>query len=171
MGMTPKIDYLQLDQLVRQGKRTGEIAKFFGVTSGAVSQAKHRLKNMVVKTMALEKGAQVVQEHLDVMAQLRKINRAINEELDRAKVRIDIAETEGKDTNRIQETVAKLSSEIRQQLLLQLQIVEMWFDAKRYAEFQSDVLEVLESMGPGAQNEAIRRLKQKQLLRGLVSID
>jgi hypothetical protein len=81
MGI-PKIDIRKLDQMLRAGKSQIEIAKYFSVTPGAVSQAKRQLKNNIVRTVALEKANEVVESHLDMMGQLRKINSAINDELD-----------------------------------------------------------------------------------------
>jgi len=97
---TPKIDIVKLDQLLRAGKLQTEIAQFFGVTPSAVSRAKSQLKNRVVRTVALEKANEVVESHLDMMSQLRKINNAINDELDKAKGAAAAAEGKDKLPNR-----------------------------------------------------------------------
>jgi DNA-binding CsgD family transcriptional regulator len=42
----PKIDIRKLDQMLRAGKSQIEIAKYFSVTPGAVSQAKRQLNRI-----------------------------------------------------------------------------------------------------------------------------
>ena len=165
---TPKIDIVKLDQLLRAGKPQTEIAQFFGVTPSAVSRAKSQLKNRVVRTVALEKANEVVESHLDMMGQLRKINKAINDELDQAKE--NAAAAEGKDKLALQQIIIKLSAEIRRQLEAQLKIVEVWHDMKVISEFQTEVLAILDEMQPGARDEVIQRLKERRALRGTVSI-
>lgn len=167
MGIS-KIDIRKLDQMLRAGKSQIEIAKYFDVTPGAVSQAKRQLKNNIVRTVALEKANEVVESHLDMMGQLRKINRAINDELDQAKK--SAAASEGKNKLALQQIIIKLSAEVRRQLEAQLKIVEVWHDMKVISEFQTEVLAIIDQMQPGARDEVIQRLKEKRALRGSVSI-
>jgi hypothetical protein len=167
MGI-PKIDIRKLDQMLRAGKSQREIANYFNVTPGAVSQAKRQLRNNIVRTVALEKANEVVESHLDMMGQLRKINKAINDELDKAKE--TAAAAEGKDKLALQQIIIKLSAEIRRQLEAQLKIVEVWHDMKVISEFQTEVLAIIDRMQPGARDEVIQRLKEKRALRGSVSI-
>lgn len=164
----PRIDIVKLDRLLRAGKQQTEIAQFFGVTPSAVSRAKTQLKNRVVRTVALEKANEVVESHLDMMSQLRKINNAINDELDKAKGAA--AAAEGKDKLALQQIIIKLSAEIRRQLEAQLKIIEVWHDMKVISEFQTEVLAILDEMQPGVRDEIIFRLKEKRALRGTVSI-
>lgn len=131
--------------------------------------ARKKLKNTVVRTVALEKAHEVVESHLDMMSQLRKINVAINEELDRAKKELE--SSEGRDVKSQQDIIIRLSAEIRKQLELQLSIAEVWYDQKVFAEFQAEVLNLLDKMAPGARNEIIKKLKERRFLRGLVAIN
>jgi hypothetical protein len=163
-----RIDLLELDKMLRAGKRTGVIAKSFHVTPGAVSQAKKKLKTMVIRATSLEKVHDVVETHLDMMGQLTRVNIAINEELERAKR--DIESAEDKDKRFIQETIVKLSAEIRKQLGLQLEIAQIWHDQKIVAEFQKELLDILNEVEPTLKNEVIRRLKQRNALRRSVQI-
>jgi len=55
----PKIDYEEMNRLLRDGKRTHEIATHFGCTPGAVSQAKRKLGVELAKTLH-EKHAPVI---------------------------------------------------------------------------------------------------------------
>jgi transcriptional regulator with XRE-family HTH domain len=163
----PKINIRKLDQMLRAGKSQREIAKYFDVTPGAVSQAKRQLKNNIVRVVALEKANDVVESHLDIMRQLRKINNAINDELDKAKE--TAATADGKYKLALQQIIIKLSAEIRRQLEAQLKILEVWRDMKVNLEFQTELLAFLDGMQPGARDEIIQRLKERGTLRGTLS--
>jgi hypothetical protein len=164
-----KIDVKKLDQMLRAGKSQTEAAKFFGVTTGAITQMKQKLKLNIVRTVGLEKAKEVVETHLDMMGQLRKINRAINDELDMAREEAGGAT----DARRLalREVIVKLTAEVRKQLDLQMRLFDLWTDAKLVAEFQREVLDVLEKMQPGARDAVISRLKEKRALRGIVEFN
>ena len=53
MGQS-KIDYRELDQMLRAKKPYSEIAKHFGVTKGRISQAKKEMRNQINKVTTLE---------------------------------------------------------------------------------------------------------------------
>jgi len=164
----PRIDLRKLDQLLRSATPQNEIAKIFDVSPAAVSRAKKRLKSNIIRTVSLEKANRVVESHLDMMGQLKMINQAINEELERAKQGVITAN--GRDRLALQDIIIKLSAEIRRQLEAQLKIIEVWHDMKVFSEFQAEVLALLDEMQPGVRDEIIRRLKEKRALRGTVSI-
>jgi hypothetical protein len=164
-----KIIDTELDRYLRQGKSTNEIAKIFNCSPGAVSQRKKKLKQGIVRTMALDKANEVVENHLDMMTQLRKINDAINEELDRAKK--EIGKPNAQNKRAIQAIIVKLSGEVRKQLSLQLSIAQVWHDMKIFSEFQQEVLRILDEVEPGTRDEIIRRLKQRNALRRSVRVN
>jgi hypothetical protein len=167
--MPRKIDKAELNRMLRDGITQREAAKYFGVTESAVSIAKKTLKNTIIRTVAMEKANEVVEADLDMMAQLRKVNKAINEELDQAKE--EIVNSKSADKRSLQEIIIKLSAEVRKQLETGLRIAEVWYDHKVFAEFREEVLNTLEEMAPGTRDAIIRRLKEKRAIRGLVSID
>ena len=160
-----KIDLYELDQLFRQKKTGREIAEHFGCSQTAVWKAKKKLKNTIVKTVALDKANEIVEGHLDMASQLQKINNSINRELERANE--DVEEAKGRDRVAIQEIIVKLSAEIRKQLNAQLDIFKTWNDLKLFAEFQREVLDILDELEPGTRKRAIRRLQERRALRGL----
>jgi predicted transcriptional regulator len=164
----PKIDIRQLDRMLRSGKSQKECAQVFGVTEAAVSKAKKRLKNTIVRTASLEKANEIMEFHLDMAGQLRKINHAINDELD--KTRHLAANADVENLKPLQEIIIKFSSEIRHQLALQIKIFQAWYDVKTYAVFQDEVLRILDEMSPGVRSEAIRRLWEAGALRGTTKI-
>jgi O6-methylguanine-DNA--protein-cysteine methyltransferase len=127
-----------------------------------------KLRANIVRTVGLEKANEVVEGHLDMLGQLRKINRAITEELDRAKA--EVVEADGRSRIALQGVIIKLSAEIRRQLEAQLKIFEVWTDMKVVAEFQKEVLAVLDEVEPGVRDEIVRRLKERHALRGAVSV-
>lgn len=194
MAAHGKIDFNELHQLVTQGKGTNEIAKYFSVTPGAVSQAKKKLKISVVKNVALESAHKVVDKNLDAVAQLQKINRDANELLDvlmrwnrGEDAALQILETQvrkvrvGKGENAEivkqykfkdpRELALRAMAEIRGQLNLQLDIFKTLYDMEAVAEFQKEVLTAIGEEAPNVRNRIIQRLKESRSLRSAVSIN
>ena len=194
MAAHGKIDFNELHQLVTQGKGTNEIAKYFSVTPGAVSQAKKKLKISVVKNVALESAHKVVDKNLDAVAQLQKINKDANEILDvlmkwnrGEDEALQILETQvrkvriGKGENAEivkqykfkdpRELALKAMAEIRGQLNLQLDIFKTLYDMEAVAEFQKEVLTAIGEEAPNVRNRIIQRLKESRSLRSAVSIN
>ena len=164
-----KVDIRKLDQLLREGKTVKQCAEYFNVTSGAISQRKTQLKHQIVRVASLEKAGEVVEAHLDMASELRKINNAINQELSRAQAQVEDSETV--DIRAIQEIIIKLSAELRRQLETQMKIFEAYSEFKDRAAFQNEVLRILDNMQPGARDEAIRRIKNAGALRGAITVN
>ena len=194
MAAHGKIDFNELHQLVTKGKGTSEIAKYFSVTPGAVSQAKKRLKISVVKNVALESAHKVVDKNLDAVAQLQKINKDANELLDvlmrwnrGEDEALQILETQvrkvrvGKGENAEivkqykfkdpRELALRAMAEIRGQLNLQLDIFKTLYDMEAVAEFQKEVLTAIGEEAPNVRDRIIQRLKESRSLRSAVSIN
>lgn len=170
MAYKEKISLSQLSQALRDGKTITEIAKEFSMTPGAICQRKKLLKRQEIQTVVLEKVNEIIEGHLDLRAQLSRINAAILQELDRAQDAIEKAETQV-DQRLWQEIMVKLCSEVRKQLSCQLEIFSAWNDWKVYAEFQADVIEIIGSVSNEAKKEIVARLQQRRLLRGATRID
>ena len=188
----PKIDRIQLDQMLREGKPQKEIAQFFEVSEGAISKAKNELKVAVVKNVALESAHKVVDKHLDTIGQLQKINQNANELLDLLmrwnrgdeealqilesqvrKVKVkdseeEVTEYRFKDPR---ELALKAMQEIRGQLNLQLDIFRTLYDVQAVAEFQKEVLTAIGEVSPDVRDKIIQRLKESRALRQSVSIN
>ena len=187
----PKIDRIKLDQMIRDCKPQHEIAKFFGVSEGAISKAKNELRVAVVKNVALESAHKVVGKHLDTLSQLQTINSHANEILDllmrwnrgddealrilESQVR-KVKVGRGKDAQELTEyrfkdprELALLAmKEIRGQLNLQLDIFKTLYDVEAVAEFQREVLEAIKEVSPDVRTRIIERLKTRKALRGSV---
>lgn len=147
------VDLVKLDQMLREGKRPKDCARFFGVSEGRISQLRKHTKASVVKSVALENAHRVVSRNLDAVDQLRKINDKANELLDQA--------IEAKDHG----TAIRAMSEIRQQLGLQLEILARLNDIKAVQEFQSSVLEAIGEASPEVRNAVIDKLHARNALR------
>jgi hypothetical protein len=187
-----KIDLEELHQLLTKGKTTGEIAKHFNVTPGAVSQAKKKLKISVVKNVTLEAGHKIVSKHLDAIGQLQKINQNANELLDLCmrwqrgdEEALQILESQvkrvriGKTEKFVEEMKFKdprdialaAMREIRGQLNLQLDIFKTLYDMEAVAEFQREVLSAIGEVEKDVRDRIIERLKEGRALRQSVSIN
>ena len=153
-----KIDKVKLSQLLRSGKSGKDCAKFFGVTEGAVSQARKELNISVVKSVALESAHQVVEKNLNAVDQLLNINRKANTLLEVA--------IRAKD----HDTTLKAMREIRGQLELQLEIFKTLYDVQAVADFQREVLTAIGEVDPDVRNLIINRLKEGRALRQSVDI-
>ena len=152
-----KIDVIKLNQLLKSGKSVAECAKFFDVTPSAVSQAKKKLNVAVVKNVALESAHKVVDQNLDAVAQLQKINNAANNLLD--------------ELEQTPELKLKIMAEIRGQLRLQLDIFKTLYDLKAIQEFQMEVLDVIGNVDKGARDEIIYRLGKKRAIRTAIQFN
>ena len=153
-----KIDKIKLSQLLRSGKTQRECAKVFGVTEGAISQARKELNIAVIKSVALESAHHVVEKNLNAIDQLRNINRKANTLLEAA--------IQAKD----HDTTLKAMREIRGQLELQLEIFKTLYDVQAVADFQREVLTAIGEVDPRVRNLIIKRLKEGRALRQSVDI-
>ena len=152
-----KIDIVKLNRLLREGKSVSKCAKIFGVTPSAISQAKKNLNVSVVRNVALENAHRVVDQNLDAVAQLHKINEVANKLLD--------------ELEQTPELKLKVMAEIRNQLRLQLEIFQALYDMKAVQEFQSEVLDTIGKVDKGVRDEIIYRLSEKRAIRNAVKFD
>ncbi len=162
----PKIDKLKLNQLLRSGKSVTDVAKYFNVTPGAISQAKKELNVAVVKNMTMESAHKVVAEEIDTLAQLRRINADANELLDT--LRAEVVHDAGNKSSR--ELALRTMAEIRSQLNLQLTIYQTLFDMQAAAEFQKTVLETIGEVAPDVRDRIISKLKERKAVRSTIAV-
>ena len=166
-----RIDFPTLDKLLREGKNGVEIAKFFGVSGAAVSRARKQLKSTVIRTVALERASDVVDGHLDILGQARKINRVINKQLDAAVQDVEAARDEGRDPRAFQDIIVRLAAEVRRQCETYLQIAEAWRDFKEYEEFKNEIMDLLAVVPEEARLAFEQKIKERGLLRGTLSFN
>jgi transcriptional regulator with XRE-family HTH domain len=152
-----KINLIKLNRMLKHGKTQREIAKVFGVTESAISQAKKNLNVAVVKNVALENAHRVVDQNLDAIEQLQKINDAANQLLD--------------ELEQTPELKLKIMAEIRGQLRLQLDIFQTLYDMKAVQEFQTEVLGIIGKVDKEVRDEIIYRLSEKRAIRNAVKFN
>ena len=187
-----KIDKVKLNQMLRSGKLVKDCAKYFSVTSGAISQVKKELNINVVKNVVLENAHRVVDKNLNAVDQLQKINDYANELLDllmrwgrgedealqilESQVRYvkvngeeePVKEFKFKDPR---ELALKAMAEIRGQLKLQLEIFQTLYDMKAVEEFQGEVLTAIGEASPDVRNRIINNLNQKRAIRTAIKFN
>ncbi len=190
----PIIDNVKLSQMLRSGKPQRQIAKFFGVTEAAITNAKKRLNISVIKNLALENAGRVVDKNLNAVEQLQKINDYANELLDllmrwnrgdkealqvlesqvaTKKVRVGnqeefVKEFKFKDPR---ELALKAMAEIRGQLKLQLEIFQALYDLKAIEEFQQEVLTAIGEESKDVRDKIINRLNKRRAIRAAIKFD
>ncbi len=191
-AQTPKIDRVKMEQMLRAGKSQVEVARYFEVSPAAVCKMAKRLGVYATKVAAFEHAHEIVERDLDALSQLHKINQDANEILDllmrwnrgddealqvlESQVhKIRVGKT-GKIVERARfkdprELALKAMGEIRNQLSLQLEIFKTLYDLEAVRQFQQEVLMAIGEEKPSVRDKIIHRLKQKQTLRGSVSID
>lgn len=165
-----KIDLIQLDKLLREGKRQIECAEYFGVSQAAVSKAKKLMKTHIVRTVAMEKTGQVMEAHLDILGQLRSNYQMINLQLDRI-VEMANAATSIKDVTTLQDMIVKLAGEVRKTVNSFLDITETFQNIVQYEKDRDLIFKILDKFQPGVRNEAISEIKRMGLLSGNTEID
>jgi transposase-like protein len=164
-----KIDLERMHEMLREGKTQTEIARYFGVVVSAVSQAVQRHKRNMMRTAVLDQAADIVESDLDLLSQLRRINRTINAQLARAVEEVEKAK-DGDKRIAAQRIIVDLAGEIRKQLETGISIAKFWYDHEEFVNFREEVIAVLNEVSPDLRRKIIERLKQKRLLRGSASV-
>ena len=188
----PRVDINKLSQMLRAGKSVKECAKFFEVTSGAISQHKKNLNIAVVKNVVLENAHRVVDKNLNAVDQLQKINGYANSLLDLCMKWVDgddkalqVLESQvrtvrvGKDEFPVseykfkdpREIALKAMSEIRGQLKLQLEIFQCLYDMKAVQEFQQEVLTAIGEVDTDVRDQIINKLKERRAIRSTLNLN
>lgn len=190
-GGRKKMNNTKLIRLIDAGTSQAEAARQLGVSRQAVSQRLIELRGRTTKVMAAKKIEQVVDQRLDAVDQLQKINENANEILDllmrwqrgddealqilesQKKVRLgkneeEVLEYKLKDPR---ELALKAMAEIRGQLKLQLEIFQTLYDMKAVQEFQTEVLTAIGEVAPEVRRAIIDKLNESRALRSAVKFN
>ena len=138
-------------QLVDEGLNQVKIAQYFGVSKQAVSKRLIELRGRSTRIIATKKIEKAVDNKLDAIAQLKKINTEANRLLD------ELEEDTG--------LKIKVMAEIRSQLKLQLEIFQTIYSLQAAEEFQQAVLETIGEVAPDVRRKIINRLNEKRSIR------
>ena len=162
-----KIDKDELYQMLAEGKTVTECANHFDVTTAAISKQKKKLGDLVAQDIQLASAGRFVEEHLNTVAQLRKVNDDANELLDLCmrwirgdKEAIQVLETQmrrvrvGSKEDFVTEykfkdprdVALKAMAEIRGQLRLQNETLALLTHVKTIQEFQQDLIQTLKGL-------------------------
>jgi transposase len=188
---TSKIDTKKLKALADKGLSCAEIGEQLGVHKATVSRRLKRLNLDIAKEVQLVEAHRVVQEHLDTVKQLKQINDAAQElltslmawnrgdpealqvlESQVRKVRVGktekfVDEFKFKDPR---ELALRAMQEIRGQLKLQNETLELLHNLEAVRGFQAEIIKLLKDIDPEIANEFIRRIEQRQALRRAVRL-
>lgn len=163
-----KIALIELEKLVRDGLGVSQIARKLGVTKGAVSKALKRLNVAISKDVALRSAPEIVDQKLDAMGQLTRVNGLINNELDYIEEHISTAS--GDKRKQLQDQKLKHVAEVRKQLSLLLNIAQTLYNADEVAAFQQIVLEEIGNASPEVRHKILSRLNARRAIGQSVSI-
>jgi len=141
-------------QLIDSGCSQAETARKMGFTRAAISQRLKELKIQGTRDIVSRNTQKAVDNNLDAISQLKKINDRANQLLD------EVEDDPG--------TAIKLMTEIRGQLKLQLDIFEILYSTQAAREFQQEVLEAIGDADHETRQKIIDRLNQKRALRNAV---
>ncbi len=186
----PKINENKLLYLIdKQNLNQSQAAKALGVSRQAVSKRLQKMRGRTTKVVAVKKVQQVVDQKIDAIDQLQKINSDAREILDlcmrwqrgdpvalqilESQVRYvsfngqeePVKEYKMKDPR---ELALKAMAEIRHQLGLRVQIFQALYSLREVEEFQNTVLEVMREVDPDVRREIIRRLNAKRSVRAAI---
>lgn len=188
-----KIDKKELRRLLQAGKGVNECAKHFNCSPAAVSKVKKQLGRIVAKDVQLETVHRFVNEHLDTVGQLRKLNNSAHELLDSCmkwlrgddealqvletqvrKVRVgrgedaeEVTEYKFKDPREI---ALRAMAEIRGQLKLQNETLAMLAEVKAVHEFQQELIQILRQVDSRVCDEFLDRIDKRSALRRAIRL-
>ncbi len=157
--------------MLLEGRSGVECARHFGVSESAISQAKRYLRKNVLRTVGLDKVATVVAGHMNILGQVGKANRIINEQLDAAVSEIAAVKLAGGDPGAIRAIVVKLAAEIRMQTETYLRLAEAWRDFQEWEIFKNEILNLVARLPKEYRDEFETAVKEKGLLPGSSSLD
>jgi ParB-like chromosome segregation protein Spo0J len=191
--MFKKLYTSELLRRVDAGDSFAEIASDYGITRQAVQKRVRKLRGRTTKAIAVrdEMVNRVVDQKLDAVDQLQKINDHANELLDLCMAwgrgddealqilesqrttrtvriggeEIDVQDFKFKDPR---ELALKAMAEIRGQLKLQLKIFQALYDLKAAQEFQEEVLSAIGEVSPDVRKQIIHKLNKRRAIRSTV---
>jgi predicted transcriptional regulator len=189
---TPKINDRNLLRLIdKEGQSQSAVARELGVSRQAISKRLQELRGRTTRAVVAKKVEQVVDQRIDAIGQIEKINSHAKELLDvlmrwhrgeeealqvlesqvhDKQVRVgdevfQVKEFKFKDPR---ELILKTMSEIRGQLKLQLELFQALFSLQAAQEFQETVLQVIGEIDPDVRSEILHRLNKTRLARSAV---
>ena len=196
-----KIDTQRMMSMLRDGESIRSIAKHFNCTVNAVWTMKKReearlaaIPDVAKSELSCDNINTVQQLRVmndTILDELKRCRRLIDRqdsiELEKEKLE-DQIKKDPKNTDlvtklkamgysrlsdilKIQSQLFAISAEVRKQIELQVKIYETIYNVRLVAEFQEEILEVLRTVEPSIREQAIRKLKERRSIRGLMRMD
>jgi DNA-binding Lrp family transcriptional regulator len=163
-----KIPLIELERLVREGNGVSEIARKLKVSKGAVSKRLKALKVSITKDVTLRSAPKLVDNSINAMVQLRKINDLINRELDH--IEQEIEKATGSERQLLQDQRLKHVAEVRKQLSLVLDIAQALYNLDEVKAFQEEVLAAIGGAAPEVRASILRNLQERQAIRSTLEM-
>lgn len=189
---TAKIHKDELYQMLAEGKTVKQCAAHFNVTPAAISKQKKQFGTIIAKDVQLQSAHRFVSEHLDTVAQLKKINTYSHELLDLLmrwirgdkeaiqiledqvkKVRVGdkeefVKEYKFKDPK---DLVFKAMQRIEAQLKLQNETLALLSHMSAVHEFQQELIQILKEVAPEVSDEFCRRYDKSRTVQRLLQLN
>ena len=155
-----KINIIELEKLIREGKSQSEAGRLLHVSKQAVNATLKRLKQQNDRS-ALSVSPPVakalVGSKIDGMKQLKKINDVVIHEINFLNEKIKNAQ--GEERENLDAQRLKHVAEIRKQLGLLLDICKELYNAEEVQHFQQTVLDTIGEVDENVRDEILKRLK------------
>jgi hypothetical protein len=149
------------------GHSQAQAAIEFGVSEAAISQRVKQLRVNTSKVVALERAAEVVDQHLTASQRLRHVQEVMRDQLTHVE---QLAKQPGTDRVAHTDALVRLAGEIRAQLKLEHEISRDLVDLGVVREFQRTVFDVISKEAPDVARRILERLKEQRALRRSVEL-
>jgi DNA-binding Lrp family transcriptional regulator len=163
-----KINDNDLLRLVRSGNSRSEIAQKLGVGPPAITKRLKALGVAIAKDITLRSAPKLVDKGLDAMAQLKRINALIHNELDYIQGSIETASNQ--ERRELQDQKLKHVAEVRKQLSLVLDIAQVLYNVDEVKAFQEIVIEEIGNAAPEVRNTILQRLHERRAIRSTLEL-
>jgi len=174
MAYHKKVDPLQVEAMLREGKTSSEISKQFGVSKTAILNCKKRLKIATTKVITLERGGEVVKRNMAIMDQLTRANDEMNSLMDllsrwskgdkEALEKIKV--TQGIKSDDPRALLIKCAKQVQDGVLAYLEVLKTVFSFSEVEDFMNLIIETIGEESPDVQAKIIKRLNDRRLVRG-----
>jgi hypothetical protein len=158
----------RLLNLVHSGHSPKEIAEKLGVGVSGVCKRLKALKICITKDVTLRSAPKLVDNSLNAMEQLHKINRLINKELDHIQEEIEGAK--GAERQVLQDQRLKHVAEVRKQLSLVLEIAQTLYGLDEVKAFQEEVLAAIGEVAPEVRAAIVENLQRRHAIRSVLDM-
>jgi predicted transcriptional regulator len=152
--------------MMDRGMSGRDMAKALNVSPPAISRNLKSLGLAKTGDIVIRSAQKINQKKLDAMAQLEKINQAIERQLDEIQKELEAATGEQKAD--LRDAQIKHTAEIRKQLDLLLQIGKALYNVEEVAAFQKIVLEEIAHESTDCRNRILKRLQSRRSTSGLI---